>query len=121
MGKPRVLVAGLFAGASLLASLPASAGPRSGSCSVSPSVTAPGGTVTATVAGGGDLLSLRQYVGGDFFDSTTTEESTVTLTAPPSAGAVTVEVYTLTARSNHPGGGTVYRDKFLARCGYSVA
>jgi hypothetical protein len=98
---------------------PASTAPREISCSVRPSTVAPGGEATVTIAGGEGTWSVRQFVDGTLIDSATTSESSMTVEAPP-AGDVTVQVYSLTVRSNHPGGSTVYRDKLAATCGYSV-
>ena len=97
-----------------------SAAPQKASCSVSPSTASAGSTTTLTVTGASGVLSVRQFKDGSLFSSTTTESSSVSLTAPPTSGAVAVEVYSLTPRGNNPGGSTLYRDKLIATCGYVV-
>lgn len=117
----RLLVASILAVVGLFAlAEPGGTAPREVTCTVSPSTVAPGGTTTVTIVGGEGTWSIRQFVDGTLFDSTTTSDTSVAVEAP-SGGDVTVRVYALTLRSNHPGGSGVYRDKLVATCGYSVA
>jgi hypothetical protein len=116
----RLLVAILAAVTSLVIAAPEATPAPAAHCSVSPSTAPPGSEVTLTDVPADSQLSARQYMGGAFVSSTTFQGNTAQLRAPTARGTVTVDVHSLTPRSNSPGGATVYRTRLEASCTYVV-